>query len=215
MKKCKRGLKFLGELIDILDENYHVIGQDTRGNVHEKELLHAAFQCWFIKMFDEKPYILFQKRNSKVNYPNLLDTTAAGHLSAGEGPEEGAREIEEELGITIPFEHLTSLGMIRDTLPWKADKIDNELCHLYAYQYDKPLQTLILQKSEVEGIVCISMDDFSNLLELESKLDTEVIVYDGQVVEKEIMSLSIDDFVPHQHAYYRYNLEKLVSLVEG
>lgn len=215
MKNCKRGLNFLSELLDILDENFHVIGQDTRANVHEQELLHAAFQCWFIKIFNDKPYILFQKRNSNVNYPNLLDTTAAGHLSAGEGPEQGAREIEEELGVTIPFEDLTSLGKIRDTLPWRTDKIDNELCHLYAYQYDKPLQTLTLQKSEVEGIVCISMDDFSNLFKLESKLDAEVIVYDGHVVEKKIMSLSMEYFVPHQHAYYQYNLEKLVALVEG
>ncbi|WP_158318785.1 NUDIX hydrolase [Robertmurraya kyonggiensis] len=204
----------MGELLDILDENYQVIGQETRENVHEKELLHAAFQCWFIKIFDGKPYILFQKRNSRVNYPNLLDTTAAGHLSAGEGPEQGAREIEEELGITIPFEDLSSLGKIRDTLPWRTDKIDNELCHLYAYQYDSPLQSLTLQASEVEGIVCISMEDFSKVIESEGKLDFEVIVYDGQAVESKILNLSMFDFVPHQLAYYQYNLEKLMAIVE-
>ncbi|MEQ2528292.1 NUDIX domain-containing protein [Bacillaceae bacterium CLA-AA-H227] len=201
-------------MLDILDENYRVIGQDTRENVHEQELLHAGFQCWFYKIYEGKPYILFQMRNGRVNYPNLLDTTAAGHLSAGEGPEQGAREIEEELGLTIPFEQLTSLGEIRDTLPWRMNKIDNELCYLYAYQYEKPLQALTLQKSEVEGIVCISMDDFSNLLDSEDKRDIEVIVYDGQSVETKSMSLSLADFVPHELAYYRYNLEQLLALVK-
>ncbi|MRG84953.1 NUDIX hydrolase [Salinibacillus xinjiangensis] len=204
----------MDEILDILDENYQVIGQETRKKVHEQELLHAAFQCWFYTHLNKTPYIMFQRRNPDVNYPNLLDITAAGHLTSGEGPIEGAREIEEELGVNPAFDDLVSLGIYQDTLIRKDKKKDREVCHLYAFLYQDELERLNLNQEEVAGIVCMTLDDFQRILQAPGeKFDVDTASYQGHEVENMTISLSIDDFVPHSRGYYKYVIEKIRELL--
>jgi isopentenyldiphosphate isomerase len=199
----------MDELLDVLNEDLDVIGQDTRKNVHEKELLHAAFHCWLFQKHQGKIYIYFQMRNSKVSYPNLLDITAAGHLASGEGPVEGAREIREELGVNIPYHDLISIGQFRDALPLSNNKIDNEWCHLFIYSYKEKLETLTLQKSEVDSIVCVPMEDFKEILLSKEPIDVNALTYDGEEVEAKTYRLTLANFVPHKIEYYQYIIDKI------
>jgi 16S rRNA (adenine1518-N6/adenine1519-N6)-dimethyltransferase len=86
------------ELFDVVDENDAVVRQETRATVHAENLLHRAVHVF---VFNKRKELLLQKRSSlKDNFPNRWDSSAAGHLDAGEGYESCVvRELEEELGI--------------------------------------------------------------------------------------------------------------------
>ena len=141
------------ELFDVVDEQDCVIDQATRQEVHDKGLLHRAVH---ILVFNKKHDCLLQKRSAlKDRHPGVWDSSAAGHLDAGEDYETAARrELEEELGITdtplIPvgtlppseqtgFEHVAIFAAVQDgrvsfpaaeiegVLPFSAQLIDTWL----------------------------------------------------------------------------------------
>jgi 16S rRNA (adenine1518-N6/adenine1519-N6)-dimethyltransferase len=87
------------EVFDVVDWENRVVGQATRGEVHAKGLLHRAVH---VLVFNRKGAVFLQRRSRlKDVHPGLWDTSAAGHLDAGEDyPEAAARELEEELGIS-------------------------------------------------------------------------------------------------------------------
>ena len=87
------------EIFDVADEADNTIGQASRAEVHEKNLIHRAVH---ILVFNKKRDCLLQKRSHlKDRHPGVWDSSAAGHLDAGEDYETAARrELQEELGIT-------------------------------------------------------------------------------------------------------------------
>ena len=88
------------ELLDVVDENDHVVGVKTRGEIHARGLIHRAVH---ILVFNQAGEIFLQKRSmSKDENPGLWDSSAAGHVDSGESYADCARrELQEELGISI------------------------------------------------------------------------------------------------------------------
>lgn len=86
------------ELFDVVDEDDQVTGQETRDAVHQQDLLHRAVHIF---VFNKRKELFLQKRSRlKDRHPGVWDSSAAGHLDAGEGYLETAvRELEEELGV--------------------------------------------------------------------------------------------------------------------
>jgi len=87
------------EMFDVVDETDTVIGQAPRATVHRDGLRHRAVH---VLVHNRKGEIFLQKRSHlKDNHPGVWDSSAAGHLDAGENYASAAvRELEEELGIT-------------------------------------------------------------------------------------------------------------------
>ena len=87
------------DLLDIVDDNDIVVGNEERGVIHEKALLHRSVHIF---VFNSKSELFIQKRSfNKSEHPEKYDSSAAGHLEVGESYDEGAqRELEEELGIS-------------------------------------------------------------------------------------------------------------------
>ncbi len=85
------------EMFDVVDENDEVVRQETRGDVHANGWLHRAVHLF---MFDKRGNLLLQKRSHlKDRHPGVWDSSAAGHLDAGESYRQAAdREVDEELG---------------------------------------------------------------------------------------------------------------------
>lgn len=86
------------ELLYVVDENDCVIDTCARHTIHASGLRHRAVH---ILVFDELGRLFLQKRsmNKDLN-AGLWDTSAAGHVDAGEDYDDCAtREVEEELGI--------------------------------------------------------------------------------------------------------------------
>ena len=87
-----------GELFDVVDEEDNVVRQEVRDVVHRQDLLHRAIHVF---VFNKRKELFLQKRSRlKDKHPGMWDSSAAGHLNAGEGYQDTAvRELEEELGI--------------------------------------------------------------------------------------------------------------------
>ncbi len=86
------------EIFDVVDEADNVLKQAARKEVHEKNLIHRAVH---IIVFNKNRDCLLQKRSVwKDRHPGVWDSSAAGHVDAGEDYDTAARrELHEELGI--------------------------------------------------------------------------------------------------------------------
>ena len=192
------------EVVKIFDEQGSQIGTATRQEVHEKGLWHETFQVYFIDGNQQDRMIYLQKRSHmKNNFPNLFDITVAGHLQDKEAVQDGVREIEEELGITVEYDDLTYLGVIRNTIA--ADKImDKEFSHVYLYECTESMESFILQPEEVEGMVKVSLNDF---LQFYSG-NCSQLAAEGFTIEKDGKKawcthvLTKENFVPHAEDYF-------------
>jgi len=96
------------ELLDIVDEQDQVVGQASRAEIHAKGLAHRA--CHML-LFNSAGQLFLQKRSMlKDEAPGLWDSSAAGHVDAGELYIDCAvRELEEELGLKVDASALTEL----------------------------------------------------------------------------------------------------------
>ncbi|MDO5385778.1 MAG: NUDIX domain-containing protein [Pseudomonadota bacterium] len=193
------------EIIDIYDENMNPIGTATKAQAHREGLWHKAFRCWIIKPLPEnKCKVWMQLRSSnKRLYPNLLATSAAGHLKSGEQNRDGIREIEEELGLKIPRENLvklfTSKRYYRDD-----NMIDNEFNPTYLCEVDKDFSELTLQPNEVDGIFEFDLEDLINLFnkKIDKIFSSGLVKTADNKSEFKTGYFWRKDFVPHDDGYY-------------
>lgn len=87
----------LDELFDVVDERDRVTGQLPRREVHRRGLRHRAVHLLVVNRAGR---VLLQKRSmQKDRFPGAWDSSAAGHVGAGEDYDATARrELEEEIG---------------------------------------------------------------------------------------------------------------------
>jgi len=87
------------EMLAVVDDEDQVVGSERRDVIHRDNLKHRAVHVF---AFNRHGEIFLQKRSRlKDTCPGLWDSSAAGHVDAGEDYEACAvRELEEELGLT-------------------------------------------------------------------------------------------------------------------
>ncbi len=87
------------EMLAVVDDDDRVVGSERRDVIHRDNLKHRAVHIFALNKHGE---IFLQKRSRlKDKCPGLWDSSAAGHVDAGEEYEACAvRELEEELGLT-------------------------------------------------------------------------------------------------------------------
>ena len=87
----------LDELFDVVDEQDRVTGQLPRREVHARGLRHRAVHMLVANQAGQ--VFLHQRSMQKDLFPGVWDSSAAGHVGAGEDYDGTAlRELEEELG---------------------------------------------------------------------------------------------------------------------
>jgi len=193
------------ELLDIFDEAGAQIGVAKRTEAHRLGLWHQTFHCWIYRVQEGGIQLLFQKRHpDKDTSPNLLDITSAGHLVASERPEDGVRELEEELGLPVAFAALEPIGVIRD-IGKEPGIIDKEICHVFTYACDQPLHAYQLQPEEVTGLFWVRLDDLEPLFAgKRDRLEASGFLVEGDGGTKRDVALEVGQraFVPHESHYY-------------
>ncbi len=85
------------EIFDIVNERDELAGQERRSEVHRLGLRHRAVH---VLVFNAHGDLFLQKRSMKKDcHPGVWDSSASGHLNAGEDYDACAvRELGEELG---------------------------------------------------------------------------------------------------------------------
>lgn len=115
------------ERFPVVNDQDQVLGEAPRSQVHGDNLCHRAVH---ILISNKKGEILLQKRSPwKDRHPRLWDSSAAGHVSAGEEYGTAARrELREELGVDLSLQEVAKLPASKRT--------DQEFICVYCGQYD-------------------------------------------------------------------------------
>ncbi|MFC1629718.1 NUDIX domain-containing protein [Patescibacteria group bacterium] len=107
------------ELLDVVDENDNIIGQDIKKNKFEKGLISRNVAIFILD--NNKKLLIVKRSPHKKSFPNRYDLAACGNVKAGESYEEAAkREVKEELNIECD---LIFLGKIFNQLKEKNIEI--------------------------------------------------------------------------------------------
>lgn len=129
--------------------------------VHRQGLWHQTVACWIYN--DDLRVLYMQLRGPKNRVgPNTLDASASGHLLAGEIPEQGFREVLEELG-PITLTHQQCHGIFKNVYH-KDAYLNNEFCHIFTAQTSASLDELTLQPGEVTAVFAVRFEDIEDLL---------------------------------------------------
>ena len=153
------------EYLDIVDEQGQPTGEIvSRTLAHTEGIRHRTAHIWVIRREDEHFQVLMQKRAmNKDSFPGKYDTSSAGHIRAGDEPlASGLRELAEELGIHAKPEDLEFAGCIHGNFAEEFHgKIfrDNEIAFVYIYQQPVNIETLVLQKEEVESVRWFDLEE--------------------------------------------------------
>ena len=153
------------EIFDIIDENGNPTGKTvTREKAHTDGIPHRTAHIWIIRKKDGRVQVLLQKRSmNKDSFPGKFDTSSAGHIQAGDEPQESAiRELHEELGIQASPDQLEFAG----TFPISFEKEfhgkmfqDEEIAFVYIYQEPVNTAELVLQTEEVEEVQWFDLEE--------------------------------------------------------
>lgn len=168
-----------------------------KSEAHRRGLYHRCFHCWVASVGDGGPYLFAQRRApDKESWPGRLDTTAAGHLSAGESVMDGLRELEEELGLTPDPGSLVPLGTRRVEQEIPAG-VDRELHEVFLLFKSLRPGDVRLQKEEVEAMLRLRLVDIERLYEGE-EVSAEEWSADGALRHTKV---TLGEFVPNEDRY--------------
>ncbi len=141
------------ELFDIVNEADEVIGSAPRSVVHARGLLHRAVHIW---IYHPDGRLLLQLRTpTKDRHPNTWDSSASGHVDAGEDYLTAARrETVEELGID-PLPELEEICYVSACEP-----TGQEFIKLYRATYDGPLTPCPKEIAQLQWIEVEKLADW-------------------------------------------------------
>lgn len=119
------------EWFDVVNERDEVIGRAPREQLHARGLRHRAVH---VLVFNARGQLFLQKRSQrKDREPGLWDSSASGHVDAGEDYDTAAvRELQEELGVRPgqPLQRWFKLSACPET--------DQEFVWVYRLQHEGP-----------------------------------------------------------------------------
>jgi Isopentenyldiphosphate isomerase len=207
-----------GETFDIYDENDRWIGTAAREDVHAHGYWHHTFHCWLARTGENgEAIVLFQQRSAdKDTNPGSFDITVAGHLIAGESPQDVVRELEEEIGLEVGFEQLAYLITFREDHEgvYHGKRIlDREVSEVFGYIADWELTQFRLQEEEVAGLYEAPARDLIALMEgsIDELRAKGVVSRDGQLRPSET-AVTKAAFVPRESSYYIDVFKRLLEL---
>jgi len=151
----------MAEYLDVFDASFAPAEprRMERKETHKSGAWHQTFDCWVLRRDSAGNKIVMQLRSmQKDSNPGLLDISACGHLLAGEKPEDGVRELEEELGLKARFDTLYYLGVVKEAIDSPQRSI-RHLSHTYFYETKLPLTAYKLQETEVDGVFEMNIAD--------------------------------------------------------
>lgn len=162
------------EMVDVLDRSGALTGRVVpKTEAHRLGLWHRCAHCWILSPgapsvsgvsgVAESRLLIQHRAPAKEIWPDRLDVTVAGHLTAGEGAVEAClRELEEEVGIAAGPRDLIPLGerVVDVKIPTGHDREFHDVFLLV-----KPLSPsdLRLQEEEVAAVLGLRLEAVEDL----------------------------------------------------
>jgi isopentenyl-diphosphate delta-isomerase type 1 len=143
------------ELLDIVNADNHVIGQEKREIVHRSGRWHRGVHVF---LFTPDRKLLVQRRSrAQDTFPGALDCSVSEHLKIGESYREGAlRGLWEELGLDAI--NLTRLLQFKMNYG-PGDNMINEL-----YEGILDAETLTFDQHEIAQIACHTLSELEEMM---------------------------------------------------
>lgn len=153
------------EYIDIVDEAGNALGfYKPKSEVHLKGYYHHTAHLW---LYTKKGEILLSQRSAKKTIcPLMWDVSVAGHIDAGETPEQACiRETKEEISIDISEINLQKIGVFECFQSYGNGITDNEFHNTFIAELLTPISKLIPQEEEVENLKLVTIKEFQDLID--------------------------------------------------
>lgn len=168
------------ELLDVLDENGIKTGEILpRKEIHKKGLWHRVV---VIAIINEKNEILMQQRSfHKDKNAGMWDISVAGHISTSQDAVEAAlREINEEVGINIPYamdmKDFRYMFSYRKEQTFSEEYIDRQFFDFFIFRKeDLRIEDIKIQESEVEQVKLVSIRELNQMLENEEVVERDAV----------------------------------------
>ena len=145
----------MDELLDIVNDEDIVTGQEMRSTVHQLGLQHRGVHVF---LFTQDGKMLVQKRSAdRVSSPFMLDCSISEHVKAGESYLDAAiRGMKEEMGVDeIEIKTLVRFRM-------NYDVNDNEISTLYEGIIDP--DKVKFDPIEIEEVNYYSLDELQEMI---------------------------------------------------
>lgn len=188
------------ELIDVVDPaTGERIETRSRAEVHAEGLWHQVFHCMVIRP-SARSIVLQQRSQAKAAFPGKLDLSVTGHLEAGESPEDGIREAEEELGVDFDPAAFVPVGtrLLADN---NGEGRNRERVHLFFLADDRPIEAYNPPADEVAGLIEIGISGFVSAL-ADPGLAIEVVAVAAGTDESTTQTFTRDDLVEGPSGYW-------------
>jgi len=146
----------MNELLDIVNDEDIVTGQEMRSTVHELGLQHRGVHVF---LFTSDGKMLVQKRSAdRAASPSMLDCSVSEHVKAGESYRDAAmRGMMEEMGVDgIEIKPLVKFRM-------NYGVNDNEISTLYEGMVDP--SRVKFDPIEIEEINYYSVEELKEMIE--------------------------------------------------
>lgn len=189
-------------LIDVYTDRNEPAGYTIeKKEAHAKGLWHRVFTCLVINT-DNKTAYLQKKTPGRYSFdrPDHMDVTVGGHYEAGESIEAGIREMEEEIGLKVPFDQLVSLGQRQTSVVLAKDYDNNEFQHIFLLPIKTKITEFKYTDTEVRGIVEVPLLEGIDLMrgEIPELKVKGCFVAVDKAEGKEVVDMTItkEDFVP-------------------
>ncbi len=168
------------ELLDVLDENGIKTGEILpRKEIHKRGLWHRVV---VIAIINEKNEILMQQRSlHKDKNAGMWDISVAGHISTSQDAVEAAlREINEEVGINIPYamdiKNFRYMFSYRKEQTFSEEYIDRQFFDFFILRKEAlSLEDIKIQESEIEQVKLVSISELNQMLEKKEVVERDAV----------------------------------------
>jgi isopentenyldiphosphate isomerase len=191
------------EQFDVLDCTGRKTGARIgRDDAHANGVWHGAFHCLIFYRQEGRELALFQRRSrEKKIAPGLFDVSVGGHYTAGEdAAAAGPREIQEELGLTVPFLSLVPVGRRVFVYCFLPGVIEYEFQDVFLLQLDTRPDRLVLQRGEVDAVLRVDIEEGIRLFS--GKIAAAKGVLTAGTGEEGLTTVDPAEFVPCIDSYY-------------
>jgi isopentenyl-diphosphate delta-isomerase len=177
------------EMLEIVDENDHVIGTAPRKDIHQKGLLHREISVWFVT---PDSHLILQRRSAnKDTYPGQLDATTSGHVEIGDSYIVTAlKEVEEETGLRLQQNDLIDLGRHKLKFDDPGTGLYNHrFQNMYAYPFTGKVSDLKIEEGKADGFELFKINAIFSMSPDEQLLFPFFDPDTGKVIYQKLLAL--------------------------